>query len=310
MTEKILKATHGSPAHPLRINNLEMPCYVLEDGKRVLVQTEMIKSLDMSPGGNPKRKGEGDRLARFVTGKILKTFIPDRLLEATVSPIKFRTPHGSLAYGYEASVLADICEAVLAARQAGVLQEQQLHIAERCEILVRGFARVGIIALVDEATGYQKERERNELQKILEKYIATELLPWVKTFPDEYYEQLFRLMEWQYNPLSVKRPKYVGKLTNKIVYEKLPPGVLEDLRRLNPVTEKGYRKDKHFQHLSPEVGKEHLEKHLTEVIVLMRISPNWRTFEKHLERAFPSHREEQIEVFEKNGNNLDDLDEL
>ncbi len=307
MTEKILKATHGSPAHPLRISDIEIPCYVLEDGKRVLVQTEMIKSLDMSPGGNPKRKGEGDRLARFVTGKILKPYVPDNLIEATTSPIQFRTSNGNLAYGYEATLLADICEAVLTARQAGVLQGQQLHIAKQCEVLIRGFARVGIIALVDEATGYQKERERNELQKILEQYIAKELLPWVKTFPDEYYEHLFRLMGWQYNPLSVKRPQYVGKLTNKIVYEKLPPGVLEELQKLNPITEKGYRKDKHFQHLSDSVGKQHLEKHLASVITLMRISPNWKTFKKHLEKAFPSHREQQLELFQDE-NDSDDED--
>jgi hypothetical protein len=29
------------------------------------------------------------------------------------------------------------------------------HIVDRCEMLVRGFVRVGIIALVDEATGFR-----------------------------------------------------------------------------------------------------------------------------------------------------------
>jgi len=53
-----------------------------------------------------------------------------------------------------------LCETVLQARKDGKLQSQQMHIAEQCEILVRGFARVGIIALVDEATGYQDYRSR------------------------------------------------------------------------------------------------------------------------------------------------------
>ncbi len=308
MSEKILKATYGSPGQPLRIGDIEIPCYVLEDGRRVIVQAGMIKSLDMSPGSSHRRGG--DRLAKFVNGKILEPFIVKytNVIDAITSPIKFRTPNGSIAYGYEATILADICDAVLAARQAGVLQEQQLHIAKRCEVLVRGFARVGIIALVDEATGYQKERERNALQKILEQYIAPELLPWVKTFPDDYYEQLFRLKGWQYNPLSVKRPGVVGRLTNKIVYEKLPPGVLEELRKVNPVTEKGHRKDKHHQHLSEDVGRRHLEKHLASVITLMRVSQNWRTFEKHLERAFPCSKEIQLEIFEEDSDELEDLD--
>mgnify|MGYP003561277120 CR=1 FL=1 len=52
---------------------------------------------------------------------------------------------------------------------------------------MRAFARVGITALVDEATGYQYERENDELQKILKAYISEELLPWQKRFPDIFY---------------------------------------------------------------------------------------------------------------------------
>jgi hypothetical protein len=38
------------------------------------------------------------------------------------------------------------------------------HIAKQCELLVRAFARVGIVALVDEVTGYQEIRDRETLQ--------------------------------------------------------------------------------------------------------------------------------------------------
>lgn len=118
----------------------------------------MIGALGMTKGGS-SHKG-GTRLAKFVSGERLISFAGKELLERTREPIKFRTPSGNLAFGYEATILADICEAVLAARTAGALQRQQEHIAKQCEILVRGFARVGIIALVDEATGYQDDRSR------------------------------------------------------------------------------------------------------------------------------------------------------
>jgi hypothetical protein len=59
--------------------------------------------------------------------------------------------------------------------------------------LLRAFATVGIIALVDEATGYQEVRKRNELQQILEAYLKDEFAPWTKKFPDEYYKHLLRL---------------------------------------------------------------------------------------------------------------------
>ena len=95
--------------------------------------------------------------------------------------------------GYEATILADICDAVLEARKQGKLTKRYERIAAQCEILVRGFARVGIIALVDEATGYQADRARDGLAKILEAFVAKELRKWVKTFPAEFYQELFRL---------------------------------------------------------------------------------------------------------------------
>lgn len=295
MIEKVIKATHGTPDHPLKIGDIEIPCYVLENGQRVLVQRAVVNAIGISRGSSSG--AGGDRLAKFISGKILKPFIPNALTEVTKNPIKFKTPNGNLAHGYEATILADICEAILQARIEGVLQKQQEHIAEQCEILMRGFARVGIIALVDEVTGYQEVRDRNELNRILEKYIAKELLPWTKRFPDEFYEQLFRLLNWQYSPLSASRPGYVGTLTNRLVYEKLPPGVLDELRDKNP-SEKGRRKHKHHQFLTEDIGNPHLEKHIASVITLMRISPNYKTFKRHFDKAFPPPVE-QIEIFEE-----------
>ncbi|MHC5773959.1 P63C domain-containing protein [Nostoc sp.] len=284
MTEKMLKAEYGSDEQPLRIADIEIPCYVLEDGRRVITQGGMIQALGIARGSVRGRGGE--RIAIFVTGKNLSPFISKGLRDVSTAPIIFKPPRGNTAYGYEATVLADLCDAVLEARRAGALQKQQMHIAERCEILVRGFARVGIIALIDEATGYQAIRARNDLNKILEAYIAKELLPWTKMFPDEFYKELFRLRGWEYNPVSVKRPILVGKLTNKIVYKRLPSGVLEELKQKNPVVN-GRRRHKYFQFLTEDIGNPHLSKHLAAVIALMRASSNWKVFERLLERAFP-----------------------
>ncbi len=286
MTEQVLRATHGSPDHPLRIADIEIPCFVLEDGRRVLAQRGMVDALGMSRGSSGSRGG--DRLAKFVAGKALEPFIPNALTAVTTEPILFRAPNGKTAYGYEATILADICDAVLAARKAGALQKQQLHIAERCEVLVRGFARVGIVALVDEATGYQAVRDRDELHKLLDAYVNKEFLPWTKRFPDAFYQELFRLRGWRYSPLDVKRPILVGKLTNKLVYEKLPPGVLEELRRINPVTEKGYRRRRHHQYLTQDIGHPHLQGHIAAVIAVMRAASSWAGFKRLFSRAFPT----------------------
>jgi hypothetical protein len=178
---------------------------------------------------------------------------------------------------------------VLEARKHNALGEQQRHIAAQAEIFVRAFARVGVIALVDEVTGYQATRDRQALHRILEAYIAKELLPWTKRFPDEFYQELFRLRGWTFDPHAGPRgPRKAGELTVQLVYDKLPPGVLEELRRQNPLVRPGRRKYKHHQLLTQRLGNIHLEKHLAIVITLMRISPTWPDFERLLMKAFPN----------------------
>lgn len=283
------QAEFGSSDHPLKIGNLELPCYVLDNGRRVLVRAGMINSLGMSEGTGSRSLEGGDRLTKFVDGQRLKPFISDKLAEMIKNPIRFRLPKGGIAFGYEATILADLCDAVLSAREAGELQKQQLHIAKQCEILVRGFARVGIIALVDEATGFQEIRDRQALQAILDKYLTDEWAKWTKTFPDEFYRELFRLKNIAYPPVTSKknRPSYVGHWTNDVIYSRLAPGVLNALREKNPVTPTGYRKRRFHQHLTRDYGHPALKEHLTNVIFLMKGCTSWSDFQRMLNRAAP-----------------------
>jgi hypothetical protein len=287
MTKDIPKSICGSPDRPLRFGNIEIPCYVLEDEKRVLVQRGMMTALDMKQG--TAGRGGGDRLAKFISTKSIKPFASGELIDVITNPIKFQIAGGNVAYGYEATVLADLCDAVLTARKKGKLNYQQTHIADQCEILLRGFARVGIIALVDEATGYQEIRSRQALEEILEKFIAKELRKWAKTFPDEFYERLFRLKGWQYQPFSVKRPQYIGTLTNDLVYERIAPGVLDELKRITPKDDKGRRRHRYFQRLTEDVGHPRLREHLAAVIALMKATTNWGQFKRAIERALPRY---------------------
>ena len=202
-------------------------------------------------------------------------------------PILFTPPHGGrTAYGYPATLLTDICDIVLAARQAGDLLPQQQHIAERCEKLVRGLARVGIIALVDEATGYQRIREERALAKILEKFLDEEIQPWTKTFEFSFYEQIFRLKGWG-SAEGVKRPQVIGHFTNDLVYDRIAPGVLAELRGRNPILPQGWRKNRHHQWFTPEFGHPKLRMHIEGVTALMRAAGSWEPFKRSLDRAYP-----------------------
>jgi len=281
------RATHGKDDHPLKIGDIEIPCYVLEDGRRVLAQRGMVSALGMSRGGSSK--GGGDRLAIFVGGKALEPFINAELRSVIEKPIQFKTPAGMVANAYDAQILADICEAVLKARESSKLQKQQLHIAHQCEVLMRGFARVGIIALVDEITGYQKDRARDALAKILEAFVAKELQPYVKTFDAVFYEQMFRLRGLPYPPEKANyRPSYFGHLTNDIVYSRLAPGILKALKE---EAKKEEIKTHLHRHLTPGYGKLELIKHLSLVMAYMRDSADWRSFIEKLNKYSPRFNE-------------------
>ncbi|MBU7005578.1 P63C domain-containing protein [Phosphitispora fastidiosa] len=286
--EKLPKATHKGI---LKVGDVNIKCYVLEDGRRVLSGRTVTTSLGLS--------GRGQGAKRITDSKSLKPFISDKLTIAIEEPIVFKG--AALTHGYEAWVLPEICQAVLNARDRGVLPTHQMRMAAQADILIRAFATVGIIALVDEVTGYQAERDRDELQKFLSLYLSEERLKWAKMFPDEYYRQLFRLRGWNYSPLSVKRPKLVGKLTNELVYKKLPPPVLDKLRELNPVKNKQTwrRGAAFFQYLSEDIGQPDLRDHLLQLIAIMRISPNWSVFQRHFARAFPSPEGEQTALFDE-----------
>jgi ABC-type iron transport system FetAB ATPase subunit len=75
--------------------------------------------------------------------------------------------------GWLAPVLPQICDVWLKARDAEALRGiAQATIAAKADILMRGLAHTGIIALVDEATGYKDVRDRRALQQILDSYVG------------------------------------------------------------------------------------------------------------------------------------------
>ena len=192
--------------------------------------------------------------------------------------------------GYRADLLPLVCNVFLDAKEAGTLRPNQVHIAEQCKILNRGFSVVGLTALIDEATGYQEVRDRLALQAILDKYITDEWAKWTKTFSDDFYREMFRLRGLDYPvPRKGQKPQYIGHLTNDVIYDRLAPGVLNALRDQNPRTESGTRKRKHHQHLTADLGHPVLTEHLAKVTFLMKAFSDWKEFKKKLDLASPKY---------------------
>ncbi len=286
--EKVVKATHPGE---LKIGNVKIPVAVLEDGTRVITQRGMFVALGMHKNPGKGQSAIVDRPG-FLAANNLTPFISEELARSW-RPIRIKLSKGSgglkgnIAFGYRAEILPMVCNVYTDAKEAGVLTRNQLHIAEAAKILHRGFAVVGIVALIDEATNYQEVRDRLALQAILDKFLKKEFAAWAKRFPDEFYEEMFRLKGWQWRGMRVNRPSVVGHYTNDLVYDRLAPGIREELQRRNPPDEKGQRKTKHHQWLTEDVGHPALAQHLYATIGFMRASTGWEQFYRMMQRAFP-----------------------
>lgn len=281
------KAIFGNPEKKLKIGDRELECYVLEGGKRVLSGRGMQEALGLG-------RAHGGLLKEFIKQKSLIPFISNELAMALANPIRFIRPGrgGIPANGYEGTVFTDLCNAILDGREKGKLTTPtQLIIAKQCEIIVRALAKVGITALIDEVTGYQEVRDRQALQKILDKYLTDEWAKWSKTFPDDFYKELFRLKGLEYPTAKggVKRPGFVGHWTNDIVYSRLAPGVLSELKNKNPRLPSGNRIRTHHQYFTRDFGHPALKEHLSNVIFLMKTCTSDAEFKIRLNKVAPKH---------------------
>lgn len=283
----IPKATHRGE---IVIGDVRIPCAVLDDGRRVLTETGVTYAIIGQRSGSAKRKklraDPGALLPLFIGHERLKPFISQEIMAGPLTPVIYRDGSRSVQ-GFDATILPAACEIWLKARDAHALHPAQAEKAQRADMLMRGLAHVGIVALVDEATGYQEVRDRQALQAILDQYLRQEFAAWAKRFPDEFYRQMFRLKGWSYNHMSVARPGVVGTYTKDVVYERLAPGIVEELGKLNPKNDKGHRTRRHHQWLTDDIGHPALSQHLHAVMGLMRASPNWDEFVRLLDRAFP-----------------------
>lgn len=281
---KLLPATHQGV---LAIGDKEIPCFVLEDRTRVLSQAQFLEALGRHRKANVRNEGGEERLPAILQGKAINPYISQEVIEKS-RPVLFRTMDGVRASGYRAELLPEVCEIYLKARDENKLPANQAHVAVAADILIRGLARVGIIALVDEATGFQYDRPRRDLEEQLKKFLSESLRRWVRTFPADYFKHLCRLRGVELRP-DMKLPQYFGHLTNNLVYRRIAPGLLVQLKERR--SERGKPSNKLNQWLSLDIGVPELLVHLGTVIAVMKQHTNYDEFERALERVAPIYPE-------------------
>ena len=276
----MLRATHLGERE---VGGISLPVYNLSNGQRVISERGFLALVGVRGRGI----SGGHRLSRIIADPLIKAFFSNDVLVAIESPIEFLSLTDTKTLGFDAEILAKFCLGFLKARAAKALKtEAQKRYAEYCETLMTAYAVLGIEAWIDEGTGYQSERKRDALHQILERYLAAHWATWAKTFPDEYYKEIFRLQGWKYDPDTMACPGVLGHMTNDIVYSRLAPAVLEALREKNPVVD-GRRARKHHQWLTKDYGHPKLRSHIENLIFMMRGAVSWKGFYISLQRAAP-----------------------
>lgn len=262
----------------ISLAEIELPCFVLEDGSRVLSNRGIVNALGMSWHG-------GSNLKAKLSKSRLEPYVSSELLVGVKKAIRFtHTEGGGVGEGYEARVLTRFCSTILAARRNNALHYTQAPMADRCEVILGATAEVGIVALVDEATGYQAERPQDALARVFLRAYAKR---WEKTFPDAFFHHLCRLLRVKYRGPGFPLPLIVGRQIKNIVYSRLAMGVIEQLEDLNPVDENGYRKHKHHQFMTQNEGTRALDVHISVCMALMANSATWPQFIAKLDAYSP-----------------------
>lgn len=291
----------------MEIGNVKVACAVLADGTRVISDRGVSAAIGTKRGGwhwARQRKGDPGAVMYppYISADSLKQFIPNELVVILTNPIPYKlTPSGAKANGLLATAFPKVLHVWADAYEAGALKQQQEHIGEQAASLLEGFDEVAIIALIDEATGYQKKRHERELQQIISAYVLPEHRPYLTTVPREFFKELFRVYGWDWSPDN-RGPRYAGKLLRKLIYEQLPEPILPELDELNPSKGPNYQREhKMFQHLTQDIGLPHFRNQLAGTMALLRASPsnNPRAFEKLFKRAYGDQMELDLEEREE-----------
>jgi hypothetical protein len=259
----------------LSIGEAELPVFVLDDGQRVISRTGATGLLS-------DRKGGGN-LENYLQVSALQKYIPPDLSGLSIEFLIHVT--NKRVVGFSAETFIEICRAYVKALADGALDtDRQKEIAVKASMFLASCAKVGLIALIDEATGYQYDRAADALQVKLKAFLAEEMREWEKTFPNELWIEFGRLTNW--NGSVTQRPKYWGHLVTELVYGYLDPDVTKWLKENHPQPRHGRN---WHQWLSEQYGLQKLVQHIYTLIGIAKACHTMRELKDKMAELYGKH---------------------
>ncbi len=271
---------------------IDIECYVLNDPSKtaVISQRGMGQAIGFS-----KR---GSRFGVFVNSQTMDGYIGRDLREKIENPFIFQPPGAAAenpitgrSHGYDATILIDICNSILAAKADGKLSgSRYARMIEQAQIIVSASAKNGIRGLVYALAGYSPSTE--EVIAAFKIYVQEEAKKYEQEFPNELYMQWHRLYgipvpvrgkPWQFKHLTVKHIYFpLAKSNGKI---------LELIRALK--SQDGDRAKKLFQFLN-ELGARALRIHIGRVLEMAESSTDRFSYEGRIAGRFGGQQELEL----------------
>jgi hypothetical protein len=262
----------------LKIGDFNLPCAVLNTKQRIIFQREFIGIL------TGHKKGNFDR---YINANNLQNYVPDKFKgESWVQRIIILDYKGKRAHGLTAEDIIDLLDMYLKASNEGVLLKGQEHLAKQARILMRAFAKIGLVALIDEATGFQKDRKKDALRQLVEAYIIEDARKWTKEFYDPFFEAL-DIAYGNEKTISSKRPAYYGKFINDYVYRPIEKGLI--LTELKSLQNTDPNKRLH-QFLNEDIGLKTLRDRIAKITGLLQAAKNIKEFKYLFEKMESSQK--------------------
>lgn len=277
------------PARIMRRGNfreefgIDVDCYVLDDFQKtaVISQTGMAKALGLSSRGNA--------FPRFMSSKAMQEFVGADLRKKLENALTFQWGSGgadqppATINGFDAALLIDVCQAILAASAAKKLNAARYGtIVAQAQIILGASAKLGIKDLVYALAGYSPSTE--EVIAAFKHYVQEEARKYEAEFPNELYEQWHRLYEipvfdrgkpWHFKHLTVNHIYYPLAQSDGRLLK-----LLRDSR-----SNSGNNRNKLFQFLN-EVGARALRMHLGRVLEMAESSTDKIAYERRVADRF------------------------
>lgn len=270
---------------------IDVKCYVLDDEIKtaVISQTGMARTLGLS--------ARGIAFPKFIRSQAMAQFVGAELREKIENPVRFQWGTGgaelppSIFHGFNATLLIDVCNAIIKAEAAGALKATRYKkIVAQAHIVVGASAKSGITRLVYDLAGYHPSTE--EVIAAFKLYIQEEARKYEPEFPNELYINWHRLYDipipergkpWQFKYLTIRHIYYpLAKSSGKI---------LNLLRALK--AKDGDRQKKLFQFLN-EVGARALRMHLGRVLEMAESSKDRHDYEMKIAHRFGGQLEFEL----------------